>query len=76
MTAQPLIADMPQDLDLGGGFILRVTAVDPSTGALISGVKVSNLVLTVNPIAGAVQTGPTDQDLNAPSPYLVPTSET
>lgn len=72
--AQPLIANMPADLDLGGGWILRLTAVDPATGATITGVKVSNLVVTVDPIAGAVETPPGDSGGTAPFPYLVPMS--
>jgi hypothetical protein len=34
---------MPADLDLDGGYILRVTALDPATGDTVSGVNVSNL---------------------------------
>jgi hypothetical protein len=73
-VAQPLIAPMPKDLDLGGGFVLRITAVDPTTGAQVTGVKVSNVVMTVDPISGAIEPPVTPGDLNAPSPYLVPTS--
>lgn len=72
--AQPLIANMPKDLDLGGGFVLRITAVDPSTGATVTGVKVSNLVMTVDPISGAVETDPGPEAFPPPLPLLVPTS--
>lgn len=73
--AQPLIAAMPQDLDLGGGWIVRITAVDPASGAPVTGVKVSNVVITADPLSGAVEAPPTDDGLPAPIPLLVPTSE-
>lgn len=38
---------MPRDLDLTGGYELVVTALDPSTGNVVSAVKVSALVITV-----------------------------
>lgn len=72
--AQPLIASMPQELDLGGGFIVRLTAVDPTTGTAVTGVKLSNVVITVDPIAGAVDTSPGDGAGTTPQPLLVPTS--
>lgn len=74
--AQPLIASMPKDLDLGGGWIVRLTAVDPTTGAAVSGVKVSNVVITVDPLAGAVEQPPGTGGQAAPFPYLVPMSGT
>jgi hypothetical protein len=41
--AQPLIVTLPPNLDLWGGCIIRVTAVDPSTGNTVAGVRVSNI---------------------------------
>jgi hypothetical protein len=66
---------MPKDFDLGGGFVLRITAVNPTSGATVTGVKVSNLVITADPIAGVIEPPPTDGGLPAPLPLLVPTSE-
>lgn len=43
---------MPADLDLADGWTLRVSALDPVTGAVVSGVKVSNLALEVELGAG------------------------
>lgn len=72
--SQPLIANMPAELDLGGGWVLRLTAVNPSTNATITGVKVSNVALTVDPISGAVEAPPGGDEQPAPMPLLVPTS--
>lgn len=41
--AQPLIVTLPPNLDLWPGCIIRVTAVDPTTGATVAGVTVSNI---------------------------------
>jgi hypothetical protein len=37
---------MPENLNLGSGYTLRVTALDPSTGALVAGVNVGLEVIT------------------------------
>lgn len=39
--AAPVTAALPPGLDLPGGYTLRFTALDPTTGALVSGVTVS-----------------------------------
>lgn len=39
-------APMPENLLLGQGYSLRVTALDPTTGAIVSGVNVGTVVLT------------------------------
>lgn len=44
--AEPLIAGLPPDLALGGGFTLRVTALDPTTGAQVAGVKINTVAIT------------------------------
>ena len=58
-------APLPPDLDLEGSYTIRVTALDPTTGAVVSGVTVSSLVMMVNTGAG---TSPTDL---AVGPYLL-----
>lgn len=58
-------AAMPPDLDLEGSYTIRLTAIDPTTGNLVSGVKVHDLVMMVNTGAG---TSPTDL---AVGPYLL-----
>lgn len=45
--AQKLDVSMPQDLDLTSAWVIRVTAVD-STGALVTGVNVSNMSITAD----------------------------
>lgn len=50
--AQKIDANMPQDLDLGSGWTIRVTAVDPS-GSLVSNVKVSNMSIVADAPLGA-----------------------
>ena len=61
MAAQPLIAGLPPDLDLPGGYTFRFDAVDPTTGATVSGVKVSAVAIGAADLAGAlaaIVTGP------------------
>jgi hypothetical protein len=41
--SQPLVVALPPNLDLWGGCIVRVTAVDPTTGSGVAGVSVSNI---------------------------------
>lgn len=48
--AQKLIGGIPGDFDLPANFIIQVTAVDPSSGATVSGVKASNVVIVAAPI--------------------------
>lgn len=50
--AAPVAAGMPADLDLGDGWTIRLTALDPATGATISTVKVLNLRLGVFNVGG------------------------
>lgn len=58
-------APMPPDLELAGNYTIRVTAIDPTTGSLVSGVTVSALVMMVNTGEG---TSPSDL---AVGPYLL-----
>lgn len=59
---------MPADLDVGPGYTLRVTALDPSTGALVSGVVVDTTVLTVSLITGTTDGLETGQWFLVPGP--------
>lgn len=59
-------AGLPEDLDIGGGYTLRVTALDPATGNPVPGVTVSNLVFTAEQVAG------TPEDLQVGPFMLVP----
>jgi hypothetical protein len=61
--AEKLKAALPEFMDLGGGWVLEWDAVDPTTGASVSGVVVSNTSLMVAGDLGAGDQGP---------PVLVP----
>ena len=41
--SQPLVAPVPPILDLPDGYVVEWSAVDPSTGADVAGVVVSNV---------------------------------
>lgn len=57
--AQPLIVTLPPNLDLWPGCIIRVTAVDPSTGLTVAGVRASNISIEgVSDTEGALEYGP------------------
>jgi hypothetical protein len=56
-VAKPYSAPMPDEVELGGSYTIRITAVDPSTGNVISAITISNLVMMVNTGAG---TSPVD----------------
>lgn len=65
-SAGPLLdAPLPPGLDLADGWTLRVTALDPSTGAPVSGVNVRNFAIEADLGAG---TSPGDV---AVGPYLL-----
>lgn len=53
--AQKVVVGMPQDLDLPDGWTFRITALD-TTGAVVSGVKVSNLDIIADAPLGNVDT--------------------
>ncbi len=43
--AQPLDVSMPPFLDLGDGYVVQWSAIDPVTGADVAGVKVTGVSL-------------------------------
>jgi hypothetical protein len=51
--AQPFKVAFPPNLDLDGGSIIRVSAIDPTTGAFVSGVSIANLSIQVIDVTGA-----------------------
>lgn len=65
---KPLIAGLPPALDLSAGYILRVTALDPTTGVAVTGVALSDVSLFVTDLQGNLG------DLS-PDPLLVPSAE-
>jgi hypothetical protein len=50
--SQPFIQPLPPDLSLYAGCVVRVTAIDPSTGNTVAGVTVSNVSLFVTNLRG------------------------
>jgi hypothetical protein len=70
---QPLIAALPQDLVMASGYVIRLTALSPTTGATITGVIVTDVTFQVRPV-NIGPGGTTDGE--APLPLLVPTDDT
>lgn len=60
-----LIQAMPPGLDIGGGYQIRLTAYDPTSGALVTGVSVSSVAIQARQVSG----GP---DLVTPTPLIQP----
>lgn len=50
-------ASMPDGMDLGGGWTIRLVAIDPTTGNSIPAVQVGNLVMLLEAAGG---TAPVD----------------
>lgn len=63
--AEPYTAAMPADLDLGGNYTLRLTAIDPATGNKVNGITVSSLAIYV------LNTGSGSSGDLAVGPYLL-----
>jgi hypothetical protein len=56
---------MPEDLDLIGGYTLRVTALDATDGSLVTGVNVETVVITAVPL------GPGPPEALAYGPFML-----
>lgn len=69
---QPLIAALPLDLILASGYQVRFAALSPTTGATVSGVRVTDVAFQVRPL----NIGPGGTiDGETPMPLLVPVDE-
>lgn len=68
----PAIAALPLDLILSSGYVIRFAALNPTTGAAVAGVRVTDVAFQVRPIN--IGPGATAED-GTPSPLLVPTEE-
>ena len=66
--AKPFAIALPPDHILAGDYKIRVTAIDPTTGAVVAGVNVSNVTMQVEQFAGGSLTSGIFQALN---PVLV-----
>lgn len=59
--AAPIDASLPPNLIIGDGYTLRFSAIDPNTGAAITGVTVSAVTVQTEDLSGAsgsLQPGP------------------
>jgi hypothetical protein len=65
--AQKLTASLPPDLNLPANFIIQISAVDPSTGAVVSGVKASNVAIIAEPMTPDTS----DSSLEPVGPFLL-----
>jgi hypothetical protein len=65
--AQKLTASMPADFDLPPNFIVQLSAVDPTTGALVSGVNISNVAIMALPAVP----GTDDSGFEPVGPFLL-----
>jgi len=68
MSAEPLQGSLPPDCELSAGYVIRLVALDPTTGARISGVTLSEVSLFVTDLQGNL-------GYLTPDPLLVPSSE-
>ena len=50
--AEPLTAALAPGRDLGGGYTVQVVALDATTGAVLTGLQVTDAVLVVDNIGG------------------------
>lgn len=66
--AAPLAAQFAPDLDLGVSYTVRLTALDPTTGNLVSGVKISGVSI----FGDAVSPDIIDQPQVPETPLFVP----
>jgi hypothetical protein len=64
-VAQKLTAALPADFDLPANFVVQLTAVDPASGALVTGVNISNV---------AIMAAPVTPDTEDSGPLFVPTT--
>lgn len=66
---QPMVAGLPPWLDLEAGSIIRLSALDPTTGLAVSGVSLSEVSFFVRDEQGSAA------DDDNPEPLLVPSGE-
>jgi hypothetical protein len=50
--SQKLTAGIPDTMELNANYQIQITALDPSSGAVVSGVTVSNVFIMADPIFG------------------------
>jgi hypothetical protein len=70
-VAAPQIAPLAPDFVLESGMQVVITAIDSTTGSLVSGVNVANISMSVDSSLG--EDAPV---LDNPTPFIVPVSNT
>jgi len=70
MAAQPLIAAMPPAIACTDSYIVRIAALDPTTGAAVSGVTISGMTIQAVNLGGGAPT-----DLESGPFVLIPGPE-
>jgi len=61
MVGQPVDVSMPPDMAVPGGYTIRFTAIDPSTGETVAGVVISNASIQAGidlGVASTLDSGP------------------
>jgi hypothetical protein len=53
-VAQPLTVPFPPDLTLTDGWLVTITAIDPTTGAVVTGVRITEALIHVEVVEGSV----------------------
>lgn len=66
--AQPLKVSLPPGIDLWDACSIRVTAIDPTTGATAAGVQVQNVTLQVTGTTVSLEQTQTGQWRLVPGP--------
>lgn len=62
---EPLTAGLPLDCTLSAGYVMRLVALDPTTGNTVAGVNLSDISFFVTDLMGNAQD-------DTPNPLLVP----
>ena len=53
----PSVAAMPPELHLPAGYVIRLSALDPTTGNAVAGVRVKQFSLVVTDVVGGTGEG-------------------
>lgn len=66
--AQPFQVALPPNRYLSDGDVITITAIDPTTGNTVSGVKVNNVILELELLSGAASALSSGPFLYVPGP--------
>lgn len=68
--SQKLTAGMPDQVEINVGYQVQLTALDPASGAVVTGVKVSNVYIVADPVFA--DTGETTDTFVPTTPLWLP----